>query len=143
MKLHIVKDMFGLHPFTEVDEEIIDAMTNGFYDCELKRPRNAKYHRKFFGMLKFVYMSQEAIQDFDEFRDELLIKAGYCSTFYMVVQGENITVKKPRSISFSSCDQIQFEVLYNKVVDVILADYIHGESKEEFENKVMAILSYT
>ena len=123
--------------------------------CEIttKLPRNGKFHRKFFLMLTIgfdmwetgrkqkMYKGQPVTKNFDHFRDDVLILAGhYEQTFG--IDGKLKLIAK--SISFSSMNQPEFEVIYNSVLDVLLGKvlitYKDRAEVNEVVEKMMAFI---
>ena len=116
--------------------------------CEIttKLPRNSKFHRKFFMMLTIgfdywftgrkqkTYKGQPVTKNFDYFRDDVLILAGhYEQTFG--IDGKLKLIAK--SISFSSMDQPEFEVIYNSVLDVLLGKVLITYKDRDEVNEVV------
>lgn len=88
--------------------------------------RNPRFHRKFFALVKIGFdawepelkhKGQPVEKNFDQFREDLLIVAGfYTQTWNLDGQ---MTVR-PRSISFASMDDAEFEQVYSACADVLL-----------------------
>ena len=106
-------------------------------------PRNYKFHRKFFAMLKVAYDNWEkprietphgvAQCSFETFRNDVTVLAGYreltCNT-----RGQwRMTAK---SISFAKMDEDEFARLYSSVVDVILARFLTNWTGEDMDKAV-------
>ena len=85
------------------------------YSVEIKQPRNIKFHRKFFSLINMAYDNQEAFNNIEELRAWVLMKAGY----YKRVATPTGEMYQPESISFSSMDEIKFNEVYSRVLDVI------------------------
>lgn len=101
------------------------------YEIEYKKPRNIKYHRKYFALLNLVYSNQEYFEDFESFREYIIIKSGYYIKT-VTAKGEFF---KAKSISFASMDNIAFEKLFDSTLDVVIAEFI-PISKEEIKNEI-------
>ena len=88
-------------------------------ECEIKEFRNYKFHKKWFSMVKFAYDHWDAEQkSFNTFRAEIIILSGH----YEVVAslGSNTVKKVPKSISFGSMSEEDFEELYSNTLDALL-----------------------
>jgi hypothetical protein len=85
------------------------------YSVEIRQPRNVKFHRKFFSLINMAYDNQEAFNNIEELRAWVLMKAGY----YKRVATPTGEMYQPESISFSSMDEIKFNEVYSRVLDVI------------------------
>ena len=85
------------------------------------------------------YKDEIAQKNFDRFREDVLILAGFCSVTYAI----NGDVKMlADSISFGSMDQEKFEEVYSKVVDVILKHILKNYTRDDLDNVVNEILSF-
>ena len=90
------------------------------YELEFKRPRNYKYHKKYFALLNLVYDNQEFFTDFESFREYIVTKSGY----YIKTLTPKGVFYKAKSISFASMDGSEFESLFDKTLDVVIAEFI-------------------
>ena len=123
-----------LRPADENTSEIVTKWGIGAYVTgAFKRPRNAKFHRKFMALLDAIfdqweppeseYKGVSAQKSRERFREEMIILSGYydivCS-----LKGETRVVAK--SISFAAMGEDTFGELYNAVhrvgMEKILAD---------------------
>ncbi len=94
---------------------------------EAKKVRNIKFLRKFFKLLRLAFDSWEPDpdlrrdgicirKDFEAFREHVLILAGHCYATY----GADGSVRMhAKSIAFDSCDDFEFEEVYEAVRDVV------------------------
>ena len=100
------------------------------YDYEYKNVRNPRFHRLYFAMLNMVFQNQELYNNIDHLRRDLTIEAGYYD-LRANIHGEEI--KEPKSISFASMDQMQFDEYYNACLDVIVK-YFHFDKQDIIDN---------
>lgn len=115
----------------------------------LKRVRNIKFHRKFFALLTYAFDSWEpenkeyrgkpVAKNFDQFRRDIIILAGFYETAIRLDGSVRVTAK---SISFASMDEDEFEILYSAVIDVLLQRIFVDQSRDDIENVVNNILAY-
>lgn len=87
------------------------------FTADVKIVRCPGLHRKFFKMVRFVLHNlpeKHGFKTLDSLREELMFRAGYF-TRYTMTTGEDIY--KVRSISFESMDQLEFEEVYNRILD--------------------------
>lgn len=100
---------------------------------EIRQERNAKFHRKFFALIKMVFDNQEIFQSVEDLRYELTIEAGYFEE-YVTFGGE--VKRKAKSISFASMEQKDFEQLYNMFVHTVIRGfkYSNAEIEENLES---------
>lgn len=119
---------------------------------DAKLPRNGKYHRRFFAMLNIGYEAWEpqrqhksykgkpVQKNFDRFRSDVLILAGYYEQTFSLDGKLKLEAK---SISFANMDQAQFEEVYNACLDVLLADVLSTYAgREEVNNVVEKMLRF-
>ena len=91
-----------------------------FYNCTISQPRNIKFHRKFFALIKMIFDNQEIYKSADRLRKDLLIEAGYVEVwrdFSGAIQRE------AKSISFAKMSEEEFSELYSRVLDEIVENF--------------------
>jgi hypothetical protein len=89
---------------------------------EFKRPRNYAFMKKWFALVNYAFEMWEPPEDapeknFDRFREEMTMLAGYYQEVPSVKGGTRI---QARSISFASMDEDTFADLYDKTILAIL-----------------------
>jgi len=128
MKVHLRKNYDGTFIPADQDtaEWAVKVKTGTVVYAEFKRQRNYEFHKKYFGMINVAFQNQEEFLNEELFRKTVQIMAGY---FDPILFDGNI-YKIPKSISFGSMPQEEFEKLYSSVLDVILKHFRFGE---EFE----------
>lgn len=99
-------------------------------EFEYKKPRNYKFHKKLFALLNLVYQNQEHYNNIDHLRTDLTIAAGFYDKRYSI-HGEEII--EPKSISFASMDEIEFNEYYNRIIDQIVK-YFHFDKQDILDN---------
>ena len=118
MKFLVTKSNSGLKPSYDSDMEIYVKIPVGeTFEIDYKKPRNVKFHRKFFALIRLAFENQEAYKLIDSMREHLIIHAGYSYEETNFITGE-IKIKA-KSISFASMDEIEFSNLYESVKNVI------------------------
>ena len=80
------------------------------------KPRNIKFHRKFFALLNLGFENQDIYTDFEHWRRAVTIEAGYFEDLRMI---DGTTQREAKSISFARMDELEFSNLYYAVLDVI------------------------
>ena len=135
MKYLVVKTLNGfLKPAYDTDHEGFKKMpVNEVFEIEYKKARNPKFHRKFFALLKLCFENQESYSNIEDLRHDVIIEAGLYTEVANIITGE--IRKKPDSISFSSMDETEFSVLYEKVRNVIVK--FLGITNEELEVEII------
>ncbi|MDG6880964.1 Protein of uncharacterised function (DUF1367) [Phocoenobacter uteri] len=138
-KYQMVKSAGGVFiPASDIEVERLQRFKNGEqYEVELKFSRNPQFHRKVFAFFNFCfeYWTSENTQwenldtpaQFDEFRKNLTILAGYFETV-TTIRGE---VKyRAKSLSFSEMDQEEFEQCYKALITASIKS-VFNNTKDE------------
>ncbi len=134
MKLFCINKLQGLVPLYSSDYDEKKKLKLGQeYEIEIKQPRNIKFHKKFFALLNIAFenLPESMVNKYptiDILRQALIIEAGYCDTI-ITLSGE--VTKKAKSISFANMDNVEFEQLYNSIVNIVLKYILVGVDKEE------------
>lgn len=116
----------GFFPADSFAEQSLEKIKVGTQvRCEITRVRNAKFHRKFFALLNTTFEMWEPLEiewngvqaekDFDTFREQVTILAGYHD---VVVTLKGDARVRAKSISFGKMDDIEFEKVYSNVFAV-------------------------
>ena len=128
MIINMIKQPGGaLTPASDRDSEALSKFKTGeMYPVELKRSRNPSFHRKVFTFFQFCFehwkgtaqveFMNEAAQ-FDVFRKNLTVLAGYYDSFYTITGEVRI---EARSLNFGSMSQEEFEAFYIAVTGVAM-----------------------
>ena len=101
-----------------------------FLQCEIKKPRNYQFHKKFFALLNMIYQNQERYNNIDHLRNDLTIEAGFY-TVRQNLKGEQIY--EANSISFAQMNEEIFEDYYSKCLDVIVK-YFNFDKQSIIDN---------
>ena len=134
MKIFCEKKLSGFVPASAGEFEKFQKFKLGdVYEVEVKLKRNYGFHKKFFGMLNLTFANQDFTDNFELFREALIIEAGFCVDQPLL---DGTVQPRAKSISFAKMDQAEFEEVYNRVLDVCLK--IVGVSGEEFERELLA-----
>jgi hypothetical protein len=133
MKLLVKKTHGGLKPCYDKDYEIYSKIQiNEEFEIDYKKNRNAKFHRKFFALLKLFYENQDVYNNIEDLRLDLIKESGRFEEVINIFTGE--VFKKANSISFSSMDEITFTLLYEDCKTIICKHL--GIGKESIEEEI-------
>ena len=132
MKITLVKQLNNSFKvaFDSDYEKIKKIKAGDEVECEIKKPRNYKFHKKLFALLNLVYQNQEHYVNIDHLRYDLTIAAGYYEK-RISIHGEEIT--EPKSISFAKMDDHEFSEYYSSIVDQIVK-YFHFDKQDILDN---------
>jgi hypothetical protein len=117
-----------------------------------KLERNSKFHRKFFALLNVgyeawdpgrkhkTYKGDPVAKDFDQFREDVTILAGFYEQTFDLDGNMKL---KAKSISFASMDQDEFEKVYSAVADVLLEKVlVNYKGRDELNEVVDRVLRF-
>lgn len=117
---------------------------------KVTRMRNYKFHRKLFALLNVAfdaweplaleYKGEKVAKNFERFRSDVTVLAGY---YEATVNLRGETRLEPKSISFSSMDQDEFEKLYSAVIDVVLQRILTNYTRDDLDNVVEQVLRFS
>ena len=123
MKIEMLKNAGGiLVPASDMEMEKLNKFkTGGQYAVEIKLARSPKFHRKVFAFFNFCFEFWKGDNEFlsesrqfDIFRNELTVFAGYYHT-YGTIDG-SVRVEA-MSLSYGSMKQEEFEECYNALIN--------------------------
>lgn len=125
----VKRKLSSLVPIDGISEEAIRQIPSGeIVRIKWSRARNPQFHRKYFALLKASFELQDHFDNIETFRFWLTLKSGY---FDAIVTPNGKTIFKPKSISFASMGQDEFEELYQRTIDVIIKEF--GVTREDVE----------
>lgn len=101
---------------------------------EVRKARNVQHFRKFYALMTLVFQNQERYTSLDELVDVVKIYVGWCDIME-TASGEK--VYRPRSLSFSRMDQIEFDGFYGRVIDMILTRFLPTVTREDLERELL------
>lgn len=146
--LYLRKAANGLIPDTESDGERMKRFRIGeVVKAEVTRPRNIRFFRKWWALVKVgyelweelcpphEYRGQPVLPEFDRFRRDVTILAGFARPV-INVQGE--LRLEPESIAFGSMDEDRFEDLYNATINALLNKVLKNTDVDEKRLRMMA-----
>ncbi len=137
-----------LTPYSIETAEWLGKQPDGkFFNAEISSPRNYIFHKKFFALLNatFPYWKPrieatkwgEVEKCSKRYRQDLTILAGY---YKQNVRFDGSVIIEADSISFAKMDEENFEVLYNRVLDIILRQVLVGWTIEQVDHLVGSFL---
>ena len=135
MKLYVKNTLSGLQPLYDSDYSEKKKLKIGQeYLVEIRHPRNILFHKKFFALLNVCYENYETQMPFESFRRWITIKAGYFNAY----ETDKGVFYDAQSIAFGSMNQIEFEEVYSRVLDVVIK-LLHV-TEEDINSEIMSFL---
>ena len=140
----------SLVPCDEGAREYIAGLKLGVgIRSKVTKMRNAKFHRKFFGMLDVGFDAFEpdnqeyrgfpCQKNRERFRKDVIVAAGF---FVPVIALNGEVRAEAKSISFANMDDIEFEQVYSKVADVLLQRVLKNYSRADLDRVVEEIMGF-
>lgn len=136
MQINVYKSLGGLKPLNSEDEEKLKSLPLDWDGIvTLRHPRNYEFHKKYFALIKLGFENQERYKNKDHYRYVMQMKAGY----YDSVETDKGTIWLPKSVSFGSMENHEFNDLYEKVLTEVSNDL--GLGTDELSQEVEAELN--
>ncbi|MFM0226143.1 hypothetical protein [Paraburkholderia dipogonis] len=98
---------------------------------EFKRPRNGPHHRRVFGLLRFLFESQERFETHEALRCYLTLQTTYVTEG--VDHATGAVFRFPRSWSYSEMDEIEFDDLHSQLINIALREFIPGATPDDLQ----------
>jgi len=129
-----------LEPADQVAKDYLKKLKAGeTILVNVKKPRNIKFHRKYFALLSVAWENQEKYEAFEAMRKEVIMRAGWFVEHHHLTGAISYEAK---SIAFHNMDELEFDDLYNKSIDVILKHFMPGGDADALQNAVDQILGF-
>lgn len=140
-----------LVPHDEAAAAFIQKMKAGeLTHADFKRVRNYRFHKKYFALLDFAFEQWEprggltykgipVAKNKERFRKDLIILAGFYESTVNIRSEVRLEAK---SISFAQMDEIEFEALYSKTIDVVLQRILKNYSRDDLNAVVDELLRF-
>lgn len=130
----------GLVPLHDSDYDNFKKLKAGdTVLCVIKRPRNVHFHKKFFALVRMALenlpeslVAELGVHNLDDMLSCFKMDLG----LFSVIKHGGRQVVKLESISFSKMDNTEFEVFYNRCVDLVQHVYLRGIDREDIINEI-------
>lgn len=151
--LTLVKNKGMLFPATIDDQDKIRKLKEGqVIYVEFRKMRNYQFHKKWFALVNFSYEHWEPppfidfkhknltpVKNFELFRKDLIILAGFYEAYYRIDGSVRIEAK---SISFAKMDESEFEKLYSATINAVLKHILINYIPKQLDAVVDQLLSF-
>lgn len=132
-ELFLVRSGAALVPADDEARERIARMPRGqVVKAEVKRARNLSHHRKFFGgLVTFVAERHPVFNTREKALAAVKLAVGHVDWTPHPATGELVPI--PKSISFDSMEQGEFDEFYTAAIDATLAHLIPDADRDEVD----------
>mgnify|MGYP003677983461 FL=1 len=143
MKLEMIKQAGGmLMPADDYTAEKMKKFKTGCqFPIDIKLQRNQPFHGKVFAFFQFVFEHwagghefQDESTQFDSFRKQLTISAGYYEQVFSINKTD--FVLEAKSLSFNAMTQDEFEECYSALIQAAMSN-IFNEADDQTLNKLI------
>jgi len=136
MKIYLIKSDAGqfIPAYNSGHEKAKKIKPGEVVLADITKPRNIKFHKKFFALLNMGYSNQEKYDIFEDYRAVMIMKAG----FYKAIETDRGVVYLPKSINFVNMDELEFGELYSKMIDVLIKEL--GLDQESIETELSSFM---
>ena len=134
------------HFEVETDEDFVlnlKLKVGSYVQIKTWKQRSVVNHRRFFALLKkTIYLLPEdeiydKLRNIDYLRKELMILIGNVDT-HITMKGEYVLI--PKSISFESTDDVEFNRIYHLCTEKIVKTFLKYISLEDFETYILKFI---
>lgn len=129
--LTLVKTLSGLRAADDSTAKVLRGLALGeVVTVTHRQPRNLKFFRKWWAMVRRVYESCDNWPSAEVLNDLVCIAVGHCDLYVMQ---DGRPYYKPRSISFAEMDDTSFHQFYERGLDALceLAGGIESDALRE------------
>ena len=139
MKIRLEKHGGVLIPSLPEDELALERIKRGqIVETELKRPRNAKFHKKYFALLGIV-LENTKYDTNEQLLHLIKLKLGHYET---IINTNGKVIYIPKSISFSSMYDDDFNKFYNNTVNIVLRDFLTNWQDSDIQNAIDQVVRF-
>lgn len=138
MKLLLLNTIEGLKPLYDEDYDLKKRLKIGsVYKADITIQRNYRFLKKYHKLISLAweYQKEDVQKHFktkENFRKTVEVAAGHCERVYHLRLKD--WVDAPKSISFSSLSEEDFQDLYERVKDVLFDVFLKNINEDEFYN---------
>jgi len=149
MKIYLRRKGDTLTPLTQEDLDSLKRIKDEqIIYVDYKKPRNPHFHAKFMSLVRTVFDNQDEYEEIEGVLNVIKVKTGHCTKLPIVDKSmppgynEIGEIYVPKSISFSSMDELKFDHFYHRAVAVCLTIFLPETSAQELEQAINERASY-
>lgn len=149
----LIRVPHGFIPHPESAEAVRKIKVGTECQADVRQPRNYKFHKKWFALARILfdiwceidrtleYKGEKVLANFERFRRDLTVLCGHYEPVYNI-RGE--VRLEPKSISFASMSEDEFEQLYQQTINVGLQKIIPANryTEEELRSVVDTVAGF-
>lgn len=138
MKLVFRKDVNSLRPADRMAQDALAKIKAGdMVTVEVRKPRCLSHHRLYWALMQLVADNMDGDFSPEVVSDVIKVRTGHVT----VVRTKKGEVFVPKSISFSSMDQVAFRDFFDRALKVVVTDIIPGLDSDTLRHEVEAIIA--
>lgn len=99
-----------------------------------RKMRNAGHHRKLFALIKMCVDNSDGWTT-ESLLDWVKLETGHFEPYSFPTM-PGVVLRRPKSISFASMDQSEFEAFFSRAIDVLIKDAVPHISAKELRDAV-------
>lgn len=130
----------GLVPMYDSDLEEKKRLRVGeTVQCKIRKLRNYRFHKKFFALIRLTLdnlpeqlADRLGIYDEEDMLAVLKLELGLFTTAWY----QHTQVVKLSSISFEHMDETEFQVFFNRCLNIIETRYLRGVTREDLLEEI-------
>ena len=142
MKISMIKMAGGaLMPASDMEADKLTKFKSGeLYEVEIKLSRSPTFHRKVFAFFNFCFEHwsgdnefQSEARQFDIFRQNLTVLAGFYDTYHTIKGSVRVEAK---SLAFSSMTQEEFQECYSALINAAIKHIFKGDESAYYDQLI-------
>lgn len=107
------------------------------YRAEIVKPRSLKSLGRYWVLVQMILDNSDMFSSKRQLHDYLKIRAGHCTHIVALSTGETYAVAD--SIDFDTIDEGEFQEVWRRITDVVIADILPGITLPEIEYEIQKI----
>lgn len=123
----------SLEPTDDMGREALRKIAIGaVVKCDITKPRNIHFHRKFFAMLQLIFENQDWYKSPEQLLEVCKHRIGHVE----VIKTKHGEVTRSKSISFAQMDELAFSDFYDRAVNWMIEEVIPGLKRSDLDGEI-------
>ncbi len=123
----------SLQPTDDIGREALSKIGKKDVLVTVKQARNPGQHRKLFLLLNLVYANQSRYPSVSHLLTAVKVALGFYTTVTLLDGRE---VPMPDSIAYHAMSQAEFEVFFEKVIELVVTKVLPGVKRPDLEREL-------